>query len=185
MITFTVDYNTAELIDSKMYSIYCIVRGIDDNGTFDTIGEKIIIDPPVYIENFDAITKEQVDLIVKSRSQYQDLERRLGESITSKSTVVVKEFPWNVPPPPPPPPPPPNPVPDYVTPLQIRMAINMMGLREQVEYYVSTLSQSEKDAWEYATVVERTNPVLVNGAAALGKTTEDLDNLFILAASLV
>lgn len=183
MITFTTEYNTAEMQNSYMLSVYCIVRGKNENDVFDSIGDKITFDPPVFIEDFDSITKEQVDLIVKSTAQYQTLEQKVTDSIEARAAVVVKELPWNVAPELPPPEI--NPVPEAVTPLQIRMAINKMGLREQVEAYVLTLSQSEQDAWEYATIVERTNPVLVNGAIALGKTEEELDQLFILASTLI
>lgn len=79
----------------------------------------------------------------------------------------------------------PTTVPSAVTPLQIRAAINQEGLREAVDAYVATLNQTEQDAWEYATIIERNNPILVNGATFLGKTEEDIDNLFILASTLI
>lgn len=184
MINYTTEYNTLELQDSFLRSIYCIVRGENENGIYETVGNKIVFDPPIYIQDFETLTKEQVDNLVKSNPQYDNLEQKVANGINARASIIVKDPPW-IPPQEDPPPPPPNPVPDYVTPLQIRMAINMLGLREQVEAYVATLNQSEKDAWEYATVIERNNPILVNGAIAMGKTTEELDQVFILANSLV
>lgn len=181
MITYTTNYSTAELVDSTIVSIYCIVRGEDENGVFETIGEKITFDTPISVSDFSKITKAEVDSWVTVTDQYKELEKKVAIGINNQNAVVVKELPWNVKEEPPPVV---NPVPDSVTPLQIRMAINMMGLRDSVNYYVSTLDQSAQDAWEYATIIERTNPILVNGAIALGKTEEDLDNLFILASTL-
>ena len=184
MINYTTEYNTLEMANSALYAIYSIVRGENQDGVYETIGERIEIDPPVVIENVNALTKEQVDLIVKSRSQYTQLEQKVGDSINARAIPVAIDPPW-IQPPAPPPDPVVNPVPEYVTPLQIRMAINMLGLREAVEAYVATLDQTAKDSWEYATVIQRDNPILVNGAIAMGKTTEDLDNMFILASTLI
>ena len=182
MITYTTDYNTAELEGNLLRSIYCVVRGLDENGVSESIGRNIVLDPPIVIADFDSLTKEDVDAIVKPLSQYSEMEEFIANSISSRTTTV-KEFSWNVQPPPPPPEV--NPVPQAVTPLQIRAAINMLGLRELVEGYVASLDQTSQDAWEYATIIERSNPILVNGAIAMGKTPEELDQVFILADSLV
>jgi len=180
MITFTTDYNSAKLANSSLLSVYCIVRGEDENGVYETIGNTITFNDPIAIEDFNTLTKEQLDLWVAATEQYTVLLEKVTTSIENRNNDAPVELPWNITPPSPPP----NPVPTSVTPLQIRMAINMMGLREAVDTYVSMLTQSEKDAWEYATIIERENPILVNGTAALGKTIEDLDNLFILASTL-
>lgn len=184
MIYYSTDYNTFEFVnDTFLKSVYCIVRGENENGFYETLGETISFYPPVNIENFNSLTKEDVDLIVKQNPQYTTLEQKVADGINARVSVVVKDPPWVVPEVIPSPVV--NPVPQAVTPLQIRMAINAMGLREQVEAYVATLDQTAQDAWEYATIIERSNPILVNGAIAMGKTVEELDQLFILADSFV
>ena len=77
-----------------------------------------------------------------------------------------------------------RPVPDSVTPRQIRLALNAAGLRSTVESAVSAGSQDITDWWEYALEIER-NHQLINGMAAqLGITDKQLDDLFRLAATL-
>ena len=184
MITYTTEYNTFEIRNTSfLYSVYCIVRGENENGVYETIGGTISFDPPIDVGNFNSLTKEDVDDIVKSSQQYIDLEQKVAGGINARASVTIKDPPWNVPKEVPPPIV--NAVPQAVTPLQIRMAINMLGLREAVEAYVATLDQTSQDAWEYATIIERSNPILINGAIAMGKTTEDLDNMFILASTLI
>jgi hypothetical protein len=69
-----------------------------------------------------------------------------------------------------------------VTPLQMRRALNAAGLRTAVEAAVAAASQDVRDAWEFATVIVRTDPLLTALAADLGKTEADLDALFAAAA---
>lgn len=184
MINYTTDYNTFEFVnDTFLKSVYCIIRGENESGLYETLGETISFNPPIEIENFNSLTKEDVDNIVKLSPQYAILEQKIADGINARASIVVKDPPWVVPEVIPPPVI--NPVPQAVTPLQIRMAINAMDLREQVEAYVATLDQTAQDAWEYATIIERNNPILVNGAIAMGKTVEELDQLFILADSFV
>lgn len=75
-------------------------------------------------------------------------------------------------------------VPATVTPRQIRQAMSRIGLRETVEAAVAASDQDIKDWWEFSTTFERNRPQVLMMAAALGKTSEDLDNLWLLAASL-
>ena len=79
----------------------------------------------------------------------------------------------------------PNVVPQIVSPLQMRLALNRMGLRTTLDDYIKTLDQDTQDAWEYATEILRSNSIIINVAQALGKTDEEVDDLFRLAASLV
>lgn len=78
---------------------------------------------------------------------------------------------------------PPAPVPDVVTPRQIRWALNAAGLRGTVEGAIAAADQNTKDAWEFSNEVRRDNPLLNGLAAALGMSSEQLDDLFRLAAS--
>lgn len=78
----------------------------------------------------------------------------------------------------------PNVVPQSVTPIQFRKALNQLNIRNEVDNYVSTLDQDSKDAWEYATSFDRGNPILAAAAVALNKTTKEVDDLFRLASTL-
>lgn len=71
-----------------------------------------------------------------------------------------------------------------VTPRQMRLALNRAGLRAVVEAAVASAPQDVKDSWEYSTLIERDNPVLVSMAATLGISAIEIDDLFALAASL-
>ena len=71
-----------------------------------------------------------------------------------------------------------------VTPRQIRRALSIVGLREQVELQVKASSQEVQDTWEFSTQIERTNPLLIQMGEALGRTSADLDALFELANTL-
>lgn len=71
-----------------------------------------------------------------------------------------------------------------VTPRQLRLALNAMGLRSAVETYVAAANQDVKDSWEYSTVFERDHPLLVAAGHALGKTDAEIDALFALAVTL-
>lgn len=77
-----------------------------------------------------------------------------------------------------------TPVPSGVTPLQMRRALRQSGMRDQVEAYVLTLDPDSKDAWEWASVIERNNPIIVTGAVALGLSRDEMDDLFRLAGTL-
>lgn len=71
-----------------------------------------------------------------------------------------------------------------VTPRQIRRALSIVGLREQVELQVKASSQEVQDTWEFSTQIERTNPLLIQMGETLGRTSADLDALFELANTL-
>ena len=81
------------------------------------------------------------------------------------------------------PPPTPRPV-SVVTPRQFRLALNATGMRASIEAYVAAGSQDMKDTWEFATVIERSSPLIVAGAAELNLTEAQIDDLFTLAATL-
>lgn len=83
-----------------------------------------------------------------------------------------------------PPTPPPVPIPQSVTPLQARKAINAAGLRSSIEAAVAASGQDAQDAWEYATVIERNNSIIASMAAGLGLTSTQIDDLFRTAATL-
>ena len=76
------------------------------------------------------------------------------------------------------------PVPEQVSPRQIRQALTRAGLRTAVEYAVSQSDQDIKDWWDYSTVFERHNPQVIAMAAALGVTDAQVDDLWRLGGTL-
>lgn len=79
---------------------------------------------------------------------------------------------------------PPPGVPDAISPLQARRALRAAGLKSWVDAYVATLSEEEQEAWEYAVEVRRNNAIIAAGAAVMGMTEQQIDNLFILGVTL-
>ena len=79
-----------------------------------------------------------------------------------------------------PPPPPIAPI----SPRQIRQALTRAGLRTAVEAAVAAGDQDLKDWYEFSTAFERLNPQVTAMGAALGQTSEQLDALWALGASL-
>lgn len=76
------------------------------------------------------------------------------------------------------------PIPQSVSPRQIRQALTRAGLRASVEAAVAAGDQDTKDWYEFATAFERSNPVVAELGAALNVSDAQLDDLWILAASL-
>ena len=76
------------------------------------------------------------------------------------------------------------PVPDSVSPRQIRQALTRLGLRNAVEAAVAAGDQDTKDWYEFATQFERKNPHVLAMGVALGVTSDQLDALWVLAGSL-
>jgi hypothetical protein len=85
--------------------------------------------------------------------------------------------------PPPPPPPSPPPIPD-VTAVQIRLELNRVGLRAQVEAAVAAGSQDLKDKWQFGNIFSSTDSDIQAMATALGLNQTELDVLFTNAANL-
>ncbi|MDE0922366.1 hypothetical protein [Aurantimonas coralicida] len=75
-------------------------------------------------------------------------------------------------------------VPDCMTPLQARKALRASGLHAEVKSFISNLSDEEREAWEYATSIERDNAVIEKGRLALQMTHEQIDDLFRLGVTL-
>lgn len=75
-------------------------------------------------------------------------------------------------------------VPPSITPLQLRKALNAAGLRDTIESIMANAPRETVDAWEYATMVERNNPLVLQLAGALSLTKEVVDQVFIDAVKL-
>ena len=70
------------------------------------------------------------------------------------------------------------------TPRQARLALASAGLYEAVQTSVASVSDEARIEWEYATMIERTNPIIVGIQMELGISDEALDGLFALAVTL-
>lgn len=79
---------------------------------------------------------------------------------------------------------PPVPVPASVSPLQMRKALRVSGMKAAADAYAETLDEEAQEAWEYATAIMRNDPFIEGARLALGMSEQDADDLFILAASL-
>lgn len=75
------------------------------------------------------------------------------------------------------------PAPTVVSPLQARLALNEIGLRQAVENAVAVATQDIKDFYEFALEWKRDNKQLKDMATSLGMTSVDLDNFFLLAST--
>ena len=77
-------------------------------------------------------------------------------------------------------------VPSSITPLQALLAIDKSGMSAAYEAWSidPTRTFAEKAFINRAQVWDRSDPLMIAGATALGLTSAQLDQLFILAATL-
>lgn len=73
-------------------------------------------------------------------------------------------------------------VPQAVTPRQIRLALDEIGLLSSAEAFVAAAGGALQIEWEYAIEIKRDHPAVLAFATAAGKTEEEVDALFISAA---
>mgnify|MGYP003430957562 FL=1 len=71
-----------------------------------------------------------------------------------------------------------------VTPWQFRKALNATGLRAAADAAVAASSQDVKDGDAVATEVRRSDPMIISMGGGLGKTSDEIDALFLLAETL-
>ena len=74
-------------------------------------------------------------------------------------------------------------VPTTISPRQARLALNAVGLLDDVEAAVAT-SKEYQIFWEYSLEIKRDDAVLNTMAAALGMTEKQVDDLFIAGSKL-
>ncbi len=83
---------------------------------------------------------------------------------------------------------PPVPVITSITMRQARLALLQAGLLTQVNSMVASMPGAQGDAvrieWEFSNTVERNRPLIQALASSLGLTSQQLDDLFALAATL-
>jgi hypothetical protein len=75
-------------------------------------------------------------------------------------------------------------VPTVVTMRQARLALLQFGVLDIVEEAISQGTRADQITWEYATEVRRTDPLVMNMAAALNLTQAQIDELFTTASAL-
>lgn len=97
-----------------------------------------------------------------------------GIEVTAEAVYRRKQDPATVPPP----------VPEVISARQARLALLAAGLLAQVEATVSTADAATQIAWEYATEIQRDDPLVASMAGALGLDAATLDQLFFAAAEL-
>lgn len=78
---------------------------------------------------------------------------------------------------------PPN-VPASITPVQLRLTLSIYGLLTQVEAEVAKLGDTERIYWQYANSISRSNPILLAMAVKFNLSKEQVDDMFVFAASL-
>lgn len=67
---------------------------------------------------------------------------------------------------------------------QIRLAMNMLGLRDEIEEYVASQSRDVQDSWQWTTEFDMNHPFVVGCAEQLNKSEAELVGLFTLAQTL-
>lgn len=77
-----------------------------------------------------------------------------------------------------------NPVPQQVTLRQARLALLSAGLLDDVEMVITAAGRAAQLEWEYAAVVERSNPAVAIVQQQKALTDAQIDDLFREAAKL-
>lgn len=76
------------------------------------------------------------------------------------------------------------PVPQSITPRQVRLLLLQKGLLANVEAMIAQQDQATQITWQYATEFKRDNLLLAELAANLGLSAAEIDQFFIEAAAL-
>lgn len=77
-----------------------------------------------------------------------------------------------------------NPVPQQITMRQARLALLSAGLLDDVEAVISAAGRAAQLEWEYAAVVDRSNPAVAAVQQQQGMTDAQIDDMFREAAKL-
>lgn len=103
----------------------------------------------------------------------------LGTDLTEHETLLSDWVASYVPPPPEP-----VQVPQVITIRQAKLALLAAGLLDDVDAAVAAADRATQIEWEYATEVRRDWPTLAAVQTLIGLTNEQVDGLFITAATL-
>lgn len=74
------------------------------------------------------------------------------------------------------------PVPQSVSPLQIRLALLSLGILETIKTAVENASGEILEMWRYAKSFDRDDTSINQMASTIGISQQELDNIFIIAA---
>ncbi len=77
----------------------------------------------------------------------------------------------------------PKEVPQSITPLQAKLQLHKLGLFDEVEALVAN-DRTSQLYWEYASVIERDNEILLMMVDQLGLTEDMVDDMFINASKI-
>lgn len=77
----------------------------------------------------------------------------------------------------------PAPVPASVSPADFRIALDQLGLLDEVEAYVATLPKAAQIKWQWAVAIERDNALIAAAAQSENWSVEQIDEVFRLAAA--
>jgi hypothetical protein len=77
-----------------------------------------------------------------------------------------------------------NAVPTYIANAQARLWLKANGLFDGVDVAVRSVADPALTKWEYANIFYRSDPLIEAIATALGKTSDDMDRLFVEASTL-
>jgi hypothetical protein len=75
-------------------------------------------------------------------------------------------------------------IPSQISPRQARLALLQLNMLDTVEAALSAQPKQVQLEWEYATYVERCNPLVISLCQMLGMNDEEIDQLFILGSQL-
>jgi hypothetical protein len=78
----------------------------------------------------------------------------------------------------------PAPVPQIIGAMNAKVALSRAGLLAAVQTWINGQSAERQLIWNTATDFRRDSPLIAAGAAALGLTSDQLDALFITAATI-
>lgn len=78
----------------------------------------------------------------------------------------------------------PAPVHASVSPANFCIALDQLGLLDEVEAYVATLPRAAQIKWQRATSIDRDNPLIAAAADIKKWSVEQVDEVFRLAASM-
>ena len=76
------------------------------------------------------------------------------------------------------------PPPEIVSPRQIKLALLAAGKLDDVESFVANAERAVQISWEYAVEWRRDDAMLNDMASAFGMSSEEVDDLFRVAAEL-
>ena len=76
------------------------------------------------------------------------------------------------------------PVPEIISPVQMRLALDVYGLLDAVESQINQSGGTVKIWWDHSTGIERRHPILLQMATLMNLSEAQVDEMFIFAGTL-